>query len=162
DGFIQDDWKLSRSVTLNLGARYEFNSPPIDAHDQISIFDLSTLKLVNAGKNGVSRSPVNADKNNFAPRFGLAWNLSQKGNLVLRWGYGIFYDSGTVHQNSSMYFNPPYFQLGLFVTGANLLKLDQPFPTGRGITPLTTVITVDPNFKTAYMQQWNLSIHGVV
>ena len=62
----------------------------------------------------------------------------------LRGGYGIFYDSGTLIENSALYFNPPYFTLQLFFPGAQPLRLENPFPAGRGFTPRATVNTLDP------------------
>ncbi len=85
--YIQDDWKVSRRLTMNLGLRYDFNTRNVESQDRTSSLDLSTGRvLVGANKPGV---PL--DKNNFAPRFGFAYDLSKSQTTVLRGGYGFFY-----------------------------------------------------------------------
>src|SRR5262249_51909510 len=87
--FAQDDFKVSRKLTLNLGLRYELYFPVADAHDNQSNFDLSIARVVLANRGGNSRSLVKLDKNNWAPRFGFAYTLRPK--TVVRGGYGISY-----------------------------------------------------------------------
>src|SRR5205807_1888416 len=131
---VQDDWKVRRNLTLNLGLRYELQSPPTDPADRMSIFDPDTGRVVNVGMNGVPRAGIRTDYNNLAPRVGFAWTPAQ--NLVIRGGYGLYYDSGMLVVNSSLYFNPPYFNVrAYFPTAAGLLSLDNPFPSRGGITP---------------------------
>ncbi|HYR44938.1 MAG TPA: carboxypeptidase regulatory-like domain-containing protein [Terriglobia bacterium] len=162
DGFFQDDWKPSRRITLNVGVRYEYNAPPVDAHDSVSIFDLKQLKIRPVGKDGVSRSGSQPDYNNIGPRFGLSWDMSGSGRLVLRSGYGIFYNTEALIANSAWYFNPPVFNLNIFTTGATLLQLSNPFPSGQGFSPLPSPVTLDPNTRTGYAQHWNLNVQTKV
>ena len=153
NGFVQDDWRLAPRLTLNAGARYEYNTPPYDADNRMRIFNLDTRQLQQVGSGGLSRSGLRADRNNIAPRLGLSWDVGGNGEAVLRGGYGIFYDSGTLIENSALYFNPPEFTLQLFFPGAQPLRLDNPFPAGRGFSPRATVNTLDPHSRTAYTQQ---------
>jgi Carboxypeptidase regulatory-like domain len=161
-GFLQDDWRPAPRVALNLGVRYEFNAPPYDADNRMSILDLSSLKLQPVGANGVSRSGLHPDLNDVAPRVGVSWDLTGRGVWLVRGGYGIFYDSGTLIENSALYFNPPYFSLQLFFPGAQPLSLANPFPAARGFSPLPSINTLDPNLRTAYSQQGTLGLEGVV
>jgi len=161
--YFQDDWNVTPSLTLNLGIRYEFDSPAVDAANQMTTFDRATAQLVRVGSHGYSRSGYSPQRDAFAPRIGLAWKPSA--NLVVRSGYGVFYDSGTTVVNSSLYFNPPYFTLQLFFpTWTSPLSIANPFPSGAGYTPAAALSTLSPDFKTAYVQNWNLSlqreIHG--
>lgn len=87
--YFQDDWKITRRFTLNLGLRYELYTQPIDARDRGGLFDVRTGQIQVPGKNGYSRAIVNGDHNNFAPRFGLAYSVSSK--WTVRSGIGIFY-----------------------------------------------------------------------
>jgi hypothetical protein len=115
--FVMDDWKIRRNVTLNLGLRYELITPFIEKDDLLVNFDpdftnpangrrgrfvvptadvlplidpaMIAYGVVTADEAGVSRGLLNADKNNFAPRLGVAWRLSD--NSVLRGGYGLFF-----------------------------------------------------------------------
>jgi hypothetical protein len=66
-GYIQDDFKVSPKLTLNLGLRYDYTTPIFEAHNQQSNFDFATGQLVVAGQNGASRGLVTTDKNDFAP-----------------------------------------------------------------------------------------------
>ena len=157
--YLQDDWKVHPRLTLNLGLRYEFNTPPVDAHDRLVTFDVDSQRFIPVGQEGVPRSGVDSDYNNVAPRFGVSWDVTGSGRTVLRSGYGIYYDSGTLIENETLYFNPPYFQLSLFFTQPpNLLTLDNPFPAGGGFEPLPSPITMDRRFRTAYAQQWSFGL----
>lgn len=87
--FVQDDWKVSQRLTLNLGVRYELFTQPYDAHDRGGIFNPETGQFQVPGQNGYSRSIVKGDHNNIAPRVGFAYQLSSK--MTLRAGYGLYY-----------------------------------------------------------------------
>ena len=89
--FAQDDWKVSRRFTLNIGLRYDLYTNPYEENNQWSNFNLATGALIEAGKNGASRSLVNTDTNNFAPRVGFAFDAFGTGRTVIRAGFGVFY-----------------------------------------------------------------------
>ena len=155
--YFEDDWRISPRLTLNLGARYEYNSPPIDPTNRMSTLDMTNNQIVSVGTDGISRSGIRPDWNNVAPRVGLAW--SPGGSLVVRAGYGIYYDSGMLEVNSAMYFNPPEFNLlEFFPSAANLLTLQDPFPIGTAYTPPASLNVLSPNVITPYMQQWNFTV----
>jgi hypothetical protein len=99
--FVQDDWKVTRRLTLNLGLRYDFQQEPLERNNGISNFDPYTKdpltgllgRTVYAGLDGQPRSFRPDDHANFSPRFGFAWDPLGDGKLVLRGGYAIFYPS---------------------------------------------------------------------
>ncbi len=88
-GYFQDDWKVGRKLTLNLGIRYDLFTQPVDAKDRGSIFDVDRGFFQVPGQDGYSRAIVDGDHNNFAPRVGFAYQVSPR--LVIRGGYGMFY-----------------------------------------------------------------------
>ena len=157
NGFFEDDWRLFRNLTLNAGLRYEFNTPPVDAHDGMSTLDFRTGQVVQLGTNGLSRSGVSSDYNDFAPRIGFAW--SPGASWVIRAGYGIYFDAGMFVVNSAQYFNPPEFNLRVFFpSAAGLLTLDNPFPSSAGFTPPPSLNILNKDLATPYLQQWNLTV----
>src|SRR6202035_1283218 len=88
-GFFQDDWRVSKRVTLNLGLRYELQGVPSEAHNQLGNFEPS-VGLEQVGKN--IGSLYNKDATNFAPRVGVAWDVTGNGTTVVRAGASIVYD----------------------------------------------------------------------
>ena len=113
--FFQDDWRATRTLTINYGLRYEFSSVIKDAHNLLGNFDPnSPTGLIQAGRNGVS-GPYNPDHKNFAPRFGFAWDLTGKGNTVVRGGASMMYE--TVNWETFLAFNNA-FGLSNVPTGA--------------------------------------------
>jgi hypothetical protein len=166
--FIQDDYKISPKVTLNLGLRYELITPFVEKDDLMVNFDPNTsvhpgfkgrfivpsdktlarldprfiaYGVVTAKDAGVGRGLVKTDKNNFAPRLGAAWRITDKN--VLRGGYGIYYPTSAAQgMRDALATNA--FNQGVTKTGTLGL------PGGinpRGITPFTggTVSVGDPN-----------------
>src|SRR5262249_36925682 len=86
-GYVQDDFKVNRKLTLNLGLRYEYATPQWERDDVATNFDPATRTMVRAS--GSDRYLVDPDKNNLGPRVGLAYSLDDK--TVLRGGYGLAY-----------------------------------------------------------------------
>ncbi|MEW6128064.1 MAG: TonB-dependent receptor [Acidobacteriota bacterium] len=87
--FVQDDWKITPKLTLNLGLRYDFATWPYEGADRMANFDPTTGTRFTPENSPYGRSLIKADKNNFAPRIGIAYQLTQK--TVMRTGYGRFY-----------------------------------------------------------------------
>ncbi len=159
NAFVQDDWRLSSGLTINAGVRYEYNAPPVDADNRMRIFDAARRELRPVGLDGVSRSGLAGDFNNVAPRAGASWDVTGRGVWIVRGGYGLFYDSGTLIENSALYFNPPYFTLRLFFPGEQRpLRLDAPFPVDAGSTPSPSINSLDPDFRTAYAHQGSVGL----
>jgi outer membrane receptor protein involved in Fe transport len=94
-GFIQDDWRLSPKLTINLGLRYSYNSPFTEANNLWANFDPnSATGLVQQGTSGVA-TMWNPDHKNFSPRIGFAWDVTGKGTTVVRGGASIMYSTFT-------------------------------------------------------------------
>ncbi len=157
--YFQDDFPVFPNFTLNLGLRYEYNTPPVDPTNRMSAFNIRTGGVVRVGTDGVSRSGLSPDRNNLAPRVGFAW--SPVPDFVIRGGYGVYYDSGYLEVNSAQYFNPPQFNLRVwFPSSTGLLTLENPFPSGGGFTPPASINTLSPGIVESYLQHWNLNVQG--
>jgi len=89
--FAQDDWRVTQKLTLNLGLRWDLLTWPYEKHNQQATIDLATGDVLEAGVNGVSRSIINQDYTNFAPRVGFAYDVHGDGKTAIHGGYGIFY-----------------------------------------------------------------------
>ena len=155
--YVQDDWKVAPRLTLNLGVRYEFNTPPTDPTNRMAAYDFATGQVEQVGTHGQSRSGVRPDYRDVAPRVGFAWSLTP--HTVMRGGYGIYYDAGMVVVNSALYFNPPYFNIRVFFPSeAGLLTLANPFPLNLSFVPPPSLSTLSPNLTTANIQAWNYTL----
>jgi hypothetical protein len=116
--FGQDAWKATKRLTFNYGLRYEYNSPQIDPHNEIigwfpgqqsTVFPNSPPDLLYPGDPGTpNRGLIYPDRNNFAPRFGFAWDTFGDAKLVVRGGFGIFYDIEDGALNEQFGGQPPH------------------------------------------------------
>ena len=194
--FLQDDWKFNARLTLNLGVRYDFYGYPSDIRGRFVNLLTDQLRQgtvanpagppngfvqaeggVLAGVPEVVESLVPSDKNNFSPRVGFALRLNSSGSVVLRGGYGIYYDRFSARFANTQLLNYPYFALAvglpdLLRTFANpFIPVPQPgaFPLRPTIpsplspsAPIVGVpisgLFVDPELSTPYVQQYNANI----
>jgi Carboxypeptidase regulatory-like domain/TonB dependent receptor-like, beta-barrel len=100
-GYIQDDWKTSSKLTLNMGLRYELYTQPIDQNNLGSLFDITTGQFAIPGQTPYSRAMVQGDHNDWGPRFGFAYQAFPK--WVVRGGYGVFYAMRDQNQQTTQF-----------------------------------------------------------
>jgi hypothetical protein len=162
--FAHDTWKPTRRLTLDFGVRWEVNPPPGEGNGNLplavtQITSLSTMQLAPRGTK-LWRTTYN----NFAPRFGMAYQLRQNPGreTVLRGGFGVFYDTG--NDFSAFQFAVfPFTSLSL--PGAISLPFNPsllaPAPIAAAQSTITppygTLYAFDPNLKLPYTLQWNLT-----
>src|SRR6202034_392076 len=184
--YLQDDWKVSRQFTLNLGLRWDPWVPPIDLNqslvgfvpgEQSVVAPDAPLGLVFPGDPGIVKSVWRKDWKDFAPRIGFAWNIGGDQKTVLRAGYGIFFGfpEGLLYQRTDatqprdLYLHipdpPQWDNIYAGYPGGD------PFP--RGHVPLSQYSTytfllpisggvLDPSAKVEYTQNWNLTLERQV
>ena len=157
--FINDSYRIRPRLTLNAGLRYEYNSPPVDAQDRATVYDVVTRSLVPVGTNGVPRSGFEPDKNNFAPRVGFAWSIGKEEKTVLRGGYGVYYDQSPLAPAEALYFNSPFFDNNIFFSLPGLpLTLNDPFPSFFPFPLPDSALAIQRDLRTGYMQHWNFNV----
>ncbi|MGD0580829.1 MAG: TonB-dependent receptor, partial [Bryobacteraceae bacterium] len=193
--FAQDEWRVSSRLTLNYGIRYEYSSPKYDTQgrsfslkfgQQSTVFPGAPLGELFPGDPGAPRGANLPDKNDFAPRVGIAYDPSGNGKMSIRAGFGVFYDILKAEDNlqfngqapffgfADLYFNP----LDPTSTTAPTSMSDpygaagavNPFPSkppakdinfdAAGFLPVGGggVYFVNPHLRTPYVYQYNLSI----
>ena len=180
-GFAQDDWAVTKHLTLNFGIRWEMDTPINDGDNRMNGFDPLQINPV-SGTPGVVKfagigwrtKPYDTDWNNFAPRFGFAWRAFGTEKTVIRGGYGIFYahpfdhgapTSASLGYEVSAALNTPdngitapfYLRNGVPVS-ASALKLDDSFGAVRVGQNATTAVTFfETNRRAGYSEQFNVS-----
>ena len=164
--YVQDDYRVSSHLTFNLGMRYEYNSPPVENNNKFSDPNLSAGSLtctpapncqyILAGTPALSRGTYPPDRTDFAPRVGFAWSPLGNDRFVVRSGYGIFYDLAILNAQLESELNPPFFSVVNFPNNASGTLTIQNIMNQSAASSLTQPSFMSPNFKDAYMQQWNL------
>lgn len=177
-GYAQDEFRLSRNVTLNLGLRYEVNTPYTELRNRLNawvpgqqstVYPQAPSGLLFPGDKGVPSGIAPVDYHEFMPRVGLAWNPFGDNKTSVRAGYGIFYDgftNGTGGPIQAAVSALPWTQAyQLPGPGFNIANpygnSPSPFGTGNFVAP-ATVLTVQSGMLPPYSQNWNLSIERVI
>lgn len=185
DLFAQEEWRVRGNLSLNLGVRYEYVSPMTELNNRVANLDISPLFLTDPNRNSASAvqlvlpggagayngfypaTLMHPDRNNFAPRVGIAWKPMAK--TVVRAGYGINYTT-TAYQSivQQLAFQPPFATTATNVqTVAGDLTLRNGFPapalptcqtTGEAMCQITNNYAVNPDYRLGYVQIWNLDI----
>lgn len=194
-GFAQDEWHVNRKLVLTLGLRYEYNSPKLDLQgrsfslafgQQSTVFTKAPKGLLFPGDPAAPRGANFPDKNDWAPRFGFAWDPRGDGRTSIRGGFGVFYDVLKGEDNLQFNGQAPFFgfsslrfpalsanpatEVPVFADPFNAAGIPNPFPSrpppkdldfGKaGFLPIgdAGVYFVDPHLRTPYVYQYNLSL----
>ncbi len=151
--YFQDEWKVARHLVVTLGLRYEYNSPYKEIRE--SLLNLDYSRLPRAPRLTRVSAAVRPDKNNFAPRAGLAWRLPD--NSIFRAGYGIYFSPEISVETYDLIRNGVRNERDETDGIVPILSTRIGFPRTAG-TGLPSYFGVDPGARTPYMQQWNASL----
>jgi len=178
--YIQDDWKISRRLTLNLGLRYDLYTWPSEDKNLQANFDIATGHLVLPSSQGYPKSLINTDTNNFGPRIGFAYTATEDGKTVVRGGFGMFYflDRGGIDNQLAQ--NPPFsgqttinYTDGVRINLQGQAPANSTDPTLAGTVDMpskgplnvdlnnpagVSVIAYPKNDRNSYAYQWNLQV----
>jgi trimeric autotransporter adhesin len=167
--FVMDNWRLNARLTLNYGLRYEYTGPSYEKYDRLVSLDATPgfASVAQVFPNQVgplsgipfSRSLVNADRNNVAPRIGIAWRPTNSSRFIFRAGYGIGYNAGGFGSIVNQLVNQVPFAINQNLASdlSNPLTLKAGFPVDPSMDVFNTY-AIDPHYRAAYAQQWNLDI----
>ncbi len=167
--YVQDDWHAASNLTLNLGIRYDIFTPFTEVKNAISTFDPRTASILVANQNGVnSHAGLQTTYTNIAPRIGFA--LTAAPGFVVRGGFGLSYFPENYTSNSALKAQPFVSNYNCNngacpvnpATGVAPTRFAQglPLPTPESATNPSGNINdvVDPNYRTSYIEQFNLTL----
>ena len=168
--YVQDDIHVIPRLLVNAGLRYEYNSPPVEASNHLSVPDLVSCpepcslspQFNLAGTNGIPDATYFPTRRDIAPRVGIAWRPMKSERFVVRSAYGIFYDEAISNINILPHGNPPFYNMAAYLQspgcpGGLCTVQDLLNQTGRQ-SGVVQGNMIDPHFRDGYMQQWNLDL----
>lgn len=167
DLYVNDDWRVSPGLTLNVGLRWDYNSPLLEKYNRLVNLDIAPgytaeSPVVATNPEGpvtgmrYPSSLVNPDKAGFSPRIGIAWRPFPASSFVVRAGYGLNFNTsnyGSIARNMSQQ-APLSRSLNVVNTAADPLTLANAFNASPNIAEDN--FAIDPNFRIGYAQNWNL------
>ena len=156
--YIQDEWKLTPNLTMNIGVRWEYNSPFRDKRGESRNLDLGTGQLFPAP--GMTADLNTVSKNNWAPRFGIAWRPFGGTDFVIRTGYGIFYNVNMINNFVPILAANPPGSLRIEETSLarrpiiTMATADQ----AQSLISISSVSGAATDHTVGFVQQWNFNI----
>lgn len=139
--YVQDDWTLSRKLTLNLGLRYDYERGPVEA---VSEIPEGSPVCALTGTCAAARDGLGSDKNNLGPRFGFLWDPKASGRTIVHGGLGLYYDQVILNVQGNARFTPPKV-IGVQIENPSF---PDPFRSGSAATLRPNVSVVDPDIVT--------------
>lgn len=185
--FVQDDYRITPAVTLNIGVRYELQMPPYEKYGQMTNFVPGLKKLILADTvtapnyqatvaqaglanliglardYGLPKALVNTQYSNLAPRFGFAWRPFRDNRTVLRGGYGVYYTGSRLNPiRTDLTGGFPFSISQTFnrqASNVNALTFANPFPPAlASIQGVTSSTGYEVNAPSSYLQSWNFTV----
>jgi hypothetical protein len=178
--FVQDDWRLTKNITLNLGLAWNLTTPTSEVDNRQADFNPATGQFLIAGQGADKYAGIQFYKTAFEPRIGLAWKPRGSEKTAIRAGYAIYHDSSWNQGAQGLWQNPPYYaQSGRFSFGGGCTFLTAACATKFGKTPAGislsegfqifnapptpatfggNIIAQNTDFKLGRVQQFNVNV----
>jgi hypothetical protein len=179
--YVQDDWRVTKDLTLNLGLAWALVTPISEVANRQANFDLATQQFLISGQNANKWAGIQMDLTALEPRIGLAWKPWGSQNTVIRGGYAIFHDSSWNQGAQGLWQNPPYYaESDAFAFGGGCPSATAACATMYGQAPYPalsvssgfqifttapvpadftgTIQSQNPNFKQGRVQQFNVNV----
>jgi hypothetical protein len=169
DLFVTDDWRVDSQLTLNLGARWEYGAPVTEVKDRLVNLDVAgqyaTIAPVLASDpkgtltgESFPRSLIRPDRHGFEPRLGMSWRPVPASSLLVRGGYGIYYDTSVYPGIALLMAEQAPLATSLTLENSAVC----PLTLAAGFLPCSTTTAetfgVDPNFRVGWLETWNLEV----
>jgi hypothetical protein len=170
DVYMTDDWRLNPKLSLNFGVRWDYQSPITELNNRMVNLDVApgyaAIAQVESGQSGpysgaLPAALIRPDRNNISPRVGFAWRPITKGTLVIRGGYGTYYNTSVYNNIANNMAQQPPFATSFNVATTPLplnVPMNQFFSYVSGQNQLTNTYAVDPNYRIGYAQMWQISV----
>ena len=154
-GYVQDNFKLTPTVTLEGGLRFEWNGTPVEGANRFTIFNPATVTLTQVGTNGLPANAAYKQNYNLEPRLGFAADAFGNGKTVIRGGYGYLVDQPVSGVVTALASNPP-FSTAVSYNSSTAIPVSSLYTSAAasGIS----LYAVNPNYKNAYIESFNLNV----
>jgi hypothetical protein len=169
--WVQDDWRVTPSLTVNLGLRYEWLGRPVSRYNNFASVDFETnppqpVTPGNAAQFNYPNRLVNGEKLNFAPRVGFAWSPTRFKRVVVRSAWGIFYGRDLIGVWTDLTVNPPFMKQTNFTLNNSGQASDPNYignfnlanPLANAFAAAGFLDAIERNHRQALVQQWNLGL----
>ncbi|HEX5229547.1 MAG TPA: carboxypeptidase-like regulatory domain-containing protein, partial [Bryobacteraceae bacterium] len=156
--FVEDNWRIGKSLTVNLGLAWAMMTPQTEVGNRMSDFDPATGQFLVAGQNADSRAGIHMDWTALEPRVGAAWKPFGSNTTVVRGGYAIFHDSSWNMGAQGLWQNPPYYAES-FEFGGNMSQGFATFNAPPNPADFEgTILAQNRDFKQGRIQQFNVNV----
>jgi trimeric autotransporter adhesin len=170
DAYLNDDLRLRPNLSLILGLRWEYGTPVTELYNRLVNLDIgpaySAIAAVLPGQTApwsgdLGNALIRPDRNNFSPRLGLAWRPRNGKSMVVRAGYGLYYNTSVYNGiAANMAQQAPFAQtVNVSTSAANVLTLQNGF-LASSTSGLTNTYAIDPNYRVGYAQTWNVTLQS--
>jgi carboxypeptidase family protein len=163
DAYAADDWRILPELTVNAGVRWEYGAPMTERYDRLVNLDiapgfLAATPVLASKPAPYPNSLIRPDKKGFEPRVGIAWRPLSGSSLVIRAGYGVYYNTSVYQSIDTQLAQQPPLSKTLNVqnSAANPFTLANGFNVSPSNIPNT--FAIDPNFRVGYAQNWQISV----